>query len=117
VLCAALRVVLCAAGASERLRIYLATDEPRVIEEAGRLYPQFVFLTTNNGGRASGEGERAGLTHTHNLLSDVFHLAKADFFVGTASSQVSRCSLHALNSLFRFKSCLLGQIGRTDRYP
>jgi hypothetical protein len=74
-----------------RLRIYLATDEPKVIEEAGRLYPQFVFLTTSHGGRSSGEGERTGPAHTHNLLSDLFHLAKADFFVGTASSQVSRC--------------------------
>lgn len=73
-----------------RLRIYLATDEPKVIEEAGRLYPQFVFLTTSHGGRSSGEGERTGPAHTHNLLSDLFHLAKADFFVGTASSQVSR---------------------------
>jgi hypothetical protein len=76
---------------TERLRIYLATDEPKVIEEAGKMYPQFVFLTTSHGGRSSGEGERAGTAHTQNLLSDLFHLAKADFFVGTASSQVSRC--------------------------
>jgi glycoprotein 6-alpha-L-fucosyltransferase len=75
---------------TERLRIYLATDEPKVIEEAGKMYPQFVFLTTSHGGRSSGEGERAGTAHTQNLLSDLFHLAKADFFVGTASSQVSR---------------------------
>jgi glycoprotein 6-alpha-L-fucosyltransferase len=75
---------------SSRLRVYLATDEPKVIEEAGRSYPQFVFLTTSHGGRASGEGERQGTVHTQNLLSDLFHLAKCDFFVGTASSQVTR---------------------------
>lgn len=92
------------------LRIYLATDEPQVIKEASDNYPHYgtltfafrkrltltwlgsttVFLTTTNQGRASGEGERVGMTHTLNLLSDIFHLAICDFFVGTASSQVSR---------------------------
>ena len=92
-MCAVVCVCVCGGAivAPGRLRIYLATDEPKVIEEAGRLYPQFVFLTSSHGGRSSGEGERTGPAHTHNLLSDLFHLAKADFFVGTASSQVSRC--------------------------
>lgn len=76
-------------GAS-RLRIYLATDEPRVIEEATTKYPQYIFLTTKQQGLASGEGERTGILHTENLLSDVYHLALCDFFVGTASSQVTR---------------------------
>jgi len=71
-------------------RIYLATDEPNVIAEARATYPQYTFLTTKHDGRASGEGERKGIVHTENVLSDVFHLALCNFFVGTASSQVSR---------------------------
>jgi len=73
-----------------QLRVYLATDEPQVAEEVQAQYPDVVFLVTASGGRLSGEGQRSGIDHTQNLLSDLFHLAKCDFFVGTGSSQVSR---------------------------
>lgn len=62
----------------------------KVAEEVQAQYPDVVFLVTASGGRLSGEGQRSGIDHTQNLLSDLFHLAKCDFFVGTGSSQVSR---------------------------
>jgi hypothetical protein len=79
------------ADVGEPLRVYLATDDNRVIEEAASTYPDVIFISSKSiSGLSSGEGPRKGIAHTENVLSDVFHLAKTDFFVGTASSQVTR---------------------------
>jgi len=77
-------------------RIYLATDEKLVIEEARRDFTQFTWLNYEHDGKPSGftneflDQGRSSMGGFYSLMSDWWFLSRTDHFIGTSSSQVGR---------------------------
>jgi glycoprotein 6-alpha-L-fucosyltransferase len=71
--------------------IFVATDDPHLIDEARKKYPQVTFHTL----KGASEMAAKGFTNikgraTTLTLCDIAWLANADYMVGTFSSQISR---------------------------
>lgn len=86
-------------------RVYLATDEKAVLEEALRDYPHYQWLYHENGNQvggfvkvpAAGKDIRTSWEGTLGLFSDWAFLSSVDFLVGTSSSQVTRMAYELMN--------------------
>jgi hypothetical protein len=70
--------------------VYLATDDPRVVQGAKDTYPDYTFYNNLAGAEVAKVSSRYTDASLEGLLQDVFVLARADFLVGTFSSQISR---------------------------
>lgn len=70
--------------------VYLATDDPKVVQGAIDTYPDYTFYNNLAGAKVASVSSRYTDASLEGLLQDVFVLARADFLVGTFSSQISR---------------------------
>ncbi len=76
---------------TDRRKVFVATDEPEVLQELQSLYgDRYNFMWVNYQGRISGAGDRYGEIPTAVLFAEISFMARANFTVGTCSSQVSR---------------------------
>lgn len=79
-------------------RVFLATDEPKVYEEAKEKYPDIQWLARTNKDVASNLGQRKSAEGTYSLFSDWKYLSEVDFLVGTSSSQVGRMAYELMQT-------------------
>ncbi|XP_030841910.1 alpha-(1,6)-fucosyltransferase-like [Strongylocentrotus purpuratus] len=71
-------------------RIFLATDEARLLEEAKKKYPGYVFVSDNNISQSAKVSTRLSEESFMGIIVDVYLLARSDFLVCTCSSNVCR---------------------------
>jgi len=79
--------------------VYLATDDPSVVQGAKDTYPEYEFYNNLAGAEVAAVSSRYTDASLEGLLQDVFALAHADYLVGTFSSQVSRLGYELAQTL------------------
>lgn len=73
-----------------RRRIYLATDEPKVIAEARANYSDYELLVNEKGAGSAAPKRRKSEQGLNGVLVDIFLLSQSDYLVCTFSSNVCR---------------------------
>jgi glycoprotein 6-alpha-L-fucosyltransferase len=74
----------------DKRRIYLASDDPKVIDEARRNYPQYEVIGDPEIAKHAAVSTRYTDTSLNGIMLDIDLLSKCDFLVCTFSSQVCR---------------------------
>lgn len=73
----------------DQRRIYLASDEPKVIDEARKKYPHYEIFGDTNIAKTASVSSRYSDTSLKGIILDIHLLAMSDYLVCTFSSQVS----------------------------
>lgn len=74
----------------EKRRIFLASDDPKVIEEARKKYPQYEVIGDPEIAKVAAVSTRYTDSSLNGIMLDIDLLSKCDFLVCTFSSQVCR---------------------------
>nr|CAG4650039.1 EOG090X03KK [Sida crystallina] len=90
-------------------RVYLASDDPSVLPEAKKKYPQYEFLGDVSIAKGAAVATRYTDSSLRGILLDIHMLAHTDHLVCTFSSQVCRLAYEIMQTLhadasFKFKS-------------
>lgn len=84
----------------DRRRVYIASDDPKVIEEARQKYPQYEVIGDPEIAKVAAVSTRYTDSSLNGIMLDIDLLSKSDFLVCTFSSQVCRVAYEV--SFFRF---------------
>lgn len=90
-------------------RIFLASDDARVIEEARKKYPQYQIIGDPEVARMAAVSTRYTDTALNGIILDIHLLSMSDYLVCTFSSQVCRVAYEIMQTMYpdaayRFKS-------------
>lgn len=90
-------------------RIFLASDDARVIEEARKKYPQYQIVGDPEVARMAAVSTRYTDTALNGIILDIHLLSMSDYLVCTFSSQVCRVAYEIMQTMYpdaasRFKS-------------
>lgn len=90
-------------------RIYLATDDPKVITEARKKYPHYKILGDSAISKTATPSIRYSKTSLQGIILDIHMLSMSDFLVCTFSSHVCRLAYEIMQNYFsdasaRFRS-------------
>lgn len=77
-------------------RVYLATDEPKLLDEARTKYPSYQFFGDSRIAKTASLGQRYSSESLRGVLLDIHMLSRCDFLVCTFSSQVCRLAYELL---------------------
>ncbi|XP_005179639.2 alpha-(1,6)-fucosyltransferase [Musca domestica] len=96
-------------GTSMTRRIFLASDDARVIDEARKKYPQYEIIGDAEVARMAAVSTRYTDTGLNGIILDIHLLSISDYLVCTFSSQVCRVAYEIMQTLYpdaghRFKS-------------
>lgn len=96
-------------GTTVPRRIFLASDDARVIEEARKKYPQYEIIGDAEVARMAAVSTRYTDTALNGIILDIHLLSLSDYLVCTFSSQVCRVAYEIMQTLYpdaahRFKS-------------
>ncbi|CAG5127667.1 unnamed protein product [Candidula unifasciata] len=80
-------------------RVYITTDEPTVLSEAIKKYPNYIFINDFNGTRTATMASRNSKESLHGIITDVYHLARCDYLVCTFSSNVCRLAYELMQTV------------------
>ncbi|XP_069156944.1 alpha-(1,6)-fucosyltransferase isoform X2 [Procambarus clarkii] len=80
-------------------RVYLASDDPTVISEAQKKYPDYIFLGDSNIARTAAVATRYTDASLKGIIADVHFLSLTDYLVCTFSSQVCRIAYEIMQSI------------------
>lgn len=72
----------------DKRRIYLATDDPKVIADARKKYPHYEILGDPTISKTAAVSTRYSDTSLQGIILDIHMLSMSDFLVCTFSSQV-----------------------------
>ncbi|CAG5127669.1 unnamed protein product [Candidula unifasciata] len=79
--------------------VYITTDEPTVLSEALKKYPNYKFINDFNGTRTATMASRDSKESLHGIITDVYHLARCDYLVCTFSSNVCRLAYELMQTI------------------
>ncbi|XP_059046636.1 alpha-(1,6)-fucosyltransferase [Achroia grisella] len=79
-------------------RVYLATDDPNVLEDARNKYPSYQFLGDESVAKTAATHRRYTPVSLAGLLLDLHMLAMCDYIVCTFSSQVGRVAYEMMQT-------------------
>nr|XP_027211635.1 alpha-(1,6)-fucosyltransferase-like [Penaeus vannamei] len=82
-----------------RRRIYLATDDPNVVLEARKKYPNYKIVCNEESVSTANMKTRKSETNMKNFLTDVFFLYHSDYLVCSLSSNICRLAYELLQTL------------------
>ncbi|XP_037048449.1 alpha-(1,6)-fucosyltransferase-like [Bradysia coprophila] len=90
-------------------RVFLATDDPKVIEEARKKYPKYDIIGDPDVARTAAVSTRYSNSSLNGIISDTHLLSMCDYVVCTFSSQVCRMAYEFMQTMYpdasnRFKS-------------
>lgn len=93
----------------EKRRIFLASDDPKVITEAREKYPHYEVIGDPTVARMAALSTRYTDSSLNGIILDIYLLSRSDYLVCTFSSQVCRVAFEIMQSLHtdasnRFKS-------------
>ncbi|XP_073815042.1 alpha-(1,6)-fucosyltransferase 8 [Musca autumnalis] len=96
-------------GTTMTRRIFLASDDARVIDEARKKYPQYEIIGDAEVARMAAVSTRYTDTGLNGIILDIHLLSISDYLVCTFSSQVCRVAYEIMQTLYpdaghRFKS-------------
>ncbi|XP_023306207.2 alpha-(1,6)-fucosyltransferase [Lucilia cuprina] len=96
-------------GTNVPRRIFLASDDARVIEEARKKYPHYEIIGDAEVARMAAVSTRYTDTALNGIILDIHLLSLSDYLVCTFSSQVCRVAYEIMQTLYpdaahRFKS-------------
>ncbi|XP_045168522.2 alpha-(1,6)-fucosyltransferase-like [Mercenaria mercenaria] len=80
-------------------RVYLASDDPNVLNEAKNNYPQYIFVSDNEISKTAGLSSRYTDASLRGIILDTHMLSLCDFLVCTFSSQVCRVGYELMQPL------------------
>ncbi|CAI6346690.1 unnamed protein product [Macrosiphum euphorbiae] len=88
-------------GEYDTKRIYLATDEPTLFDEARLKYPEYDIIGDPEISKSAGSLQKRELDDSiMNIITDIYFLSHhCDYLVCTFSSNVCRLSYEIMNSL------------------
>ena len=72
----------------ETKRVYVATDEPKVLAECRRKFPEYTFLGDVSISKSASVSNRYNADSLRGIIVDIYMLSLTDYIVGTFSSQV-----------------------------
>lgn len=84
----------------EKRRVYLATDDPKVIQEAYSKYPHYEILADTTISKSAAVSTRYSESSLNGIIVDIHMLSMSDYLVCTFSSQVMY--LNFITGLLRF---------------
>ncbi|KAF7233545.1 hypothetical protein EG68_11345 [Paragonimus skrjabini miyazakii] len=79
-------------------RVFIATDDPSVFEEARKYYPQYVFVGDSERARSADVSRRTQADSITGIALDILVLSRTDFLVCTFSSQVCRVAYELMQT-------------------
>ncbi|XP_067847433.1 alpha-(1,6)-fucosyltransferase isoform X1 [Heptranchias perlo] len=83
----------------DKKRVYLATDDPTLLQEAKSKYPDYEFISDNSISWSAGLHNRYTENSLRGVILDIHFLSQADFIVCTFSSQVCRVAYEIMQTL------------------
>ncbi|XP_062857768.1 alpha-(1,6)-fucosyltransferase [Trichomycterus rosablanca] len=83
----------------DKKRVYLATDDPSLLQEAKSKYPGYEFISDNAVSRSAGIHNRYTENSLKGVILDVHFLSQTDYLVCTFSSQVCRVAYEIMQTL------------------
>eukprot|EP00731_Ephydatia_muelleri_P000914 Em0001g914a len=93
-------------------RVFLATDEPDLLAEAKKKYPEYQFLTdVGISSKAQNQNTRYDLESLYGVTFDVSTLSMSDYLVCCFSSQICRLAYELMQPLHTDASRFLPQSG------
>ena len=69
-------------------RVYVASDDSKVLAECRKSYPSFTFLGDQSIAKSAAVNSRYNLASLKGVISDIHLLSQSDYLVCTFSSQV-----------------------------
>ncbi len=90
-------------------KVYVATDDTKVLAECRKKYPDYDFLGDQKASKAAAVSTRYSSSSLRGVITDIHMLSRTDFLVCTFSSQVCRVAYEIMQYLRpdasdRFKS-------------
>lgn len=77
-------------------RVFIASDDPNVIQEARNKYPNYQF--TGNVNQAANLSARYSLSSLHGIVTDIYLLSLSDYIVCTLGSNVCRVAFELMQT-------------------
>ena len=71
-------------------RVYVATDDPKVLAECRKKFPEYEFLGDQAVAKSADVSSRYNLNSLRGIISDIYMLSQSEYIVCTFSSQVCR---------------------------
>lgn len=79
-------------------RVYVATDDPKVLAECRRNYPQYEFLGDQKASKSAAVSTRYSSNSLKGIITDIHMLSRTDYLVCTFSSQVCRVAYEIMQT-------------------
>ena len=79
-------------------RVYVASDDSRVLTECQKNYPDYVFLGDPNISKSAAVSSRYNMKSLHGVIIDIHMLSLSDHLVCTFSSQVCRIAFEIMQT-------------------
>lgn len=83
----------------DQRRVFLASDDPKVIEEARSKYPKYEIIGDPNVARMAALSTRYTDSSLYGIILDIYLLSRSDYLVCTFSSQVCRVAYEIMQTL------------------
>ncbi|XP_047493483.1 alpha-(1,6)-fucosyltransferase-like [Penaeus chinensis] len=80
-------------------RIYLATDDPKVLQEVKEKFPHYELVFNEESVATASLGRRRSEANMRNLMADVYFLSRSDFLVCGMSSNICRLAYELMQTL------------------
>ncbi len=87
-------------------RVYVASDDPKVLPELIQKFPDYTFIGDVNVSKSAALSTRLSSTSFKGILSDINILSKSDYLVCTLSSQICQLAYEIMQQ-GPFKKCVL----------
>ncbi|KFM57890.1 Alpha-(1,6)-fucosyltransferase, partial [Stegodyphus mimosarum] len=85
-------------GSVKEKRVYLATDDPNLLTECKKKFPNYVFYGDPNIAKSASVGQRYTTESLKGVILDIHMLSKCDYLVCTFSSQVCRLAYEIMQN-------------------
>ncbi|CAK9293615.1 unnamed protein product [Gordionus sp. m RMFG-2023] len=82
-------------------RVYIATDDINVLNEATKKYPHYIVLGNREAAKSANTATRYSLGGLIGVYLDIYFLARCNYLVCTFSSQVCRLAFELANAHFK----------------
>ncbi|KAI4462501.1 alpha- 16 -fucosyltransferase [Holotrichia oblita] len=84
----------------DKRRVYLATDDPKVIQEAYGKYPHYEILADPSISKSAAVSTRYSESSLNGIIVDIHMLSMSDYLVCTFSSQVCRVAYEIMQNYY-----------------
>ncbi|KAH3883862.1 alpha-(1,6)-fucosyltransferase-like [Dreissena polymorpha] len=80
-------------------KVYIASDDPGVLHEAKKNYPNYTFVTDNDVSKIANGRSRYTDASLRGIILDIYLLSRCDYLVCTLSSNVCRAAYELMQPL------------------